>query len=98
MVRFIPMFILMGVFAAIGIYWTILTEHFIAWTRKYNQSFHRFIDNRLAQPVMVERAKTNYARLEANGGLTMLTWGVRMVGVALAGVALTTIIRIALGI
>jgi len=98
MIRFIPMFVLMGVFAAIGIYWTILTEHFIAWTRKYNESFHRFIDARLSQPVLVERAKANYARLETSGGMTMLTWGVRMIGVALAGVALTTIIRVAIGI
>lgn len=98
MIRFIPMFILMGVFAAIGIYWTILTEHFIAWTRKYNESFHRFVDSRLPQPVLVDRAKANYARLESSGGMIVLTWGVRLVGVALAGTALTTIIRITLGI
>ena len=98
MIRFIPMFILMGVFAAIGIYWTILTEHFIAWTRKYSESFHKFVDSRLEQPVMVDRAKANYARLAAGSGLGMLTWGIRLVGIALAGVALMTIVRIILGI
>jgi hypothetical protein len=98
MIRFIPMFILMGVFAAIGIYWTILTEHFIAWTRKYSQSFHQFVDSRLEQPVMVGWVKVNYARLEAGSGLGMLTWEIRLVGIALAGVALLTIVRIILGI
>jgi hypothetical protein len=90
----ISILILTGIFLTIGIYWTILAPHFLAWTRKYNESFHKFIDSRLAQPVLVERAKKNYARLEACGGITGLTWGVRLLGATLATATLVTISRL----
>ncbi len=96
MIRFIPMLMLMGVFAAVGIYWTILTEHFIAWTRKYQDSFTAFGGGHSAQPVLVNQARADLAEVRSSS--TALTWGVRMVGIALSGTALMTIIRIILGI
>ena len=90
MVRLIPMLILMGVFAVIGLYWAVLTGHFLAWTEKYKDSFHKFVDSKLTQPV-IERAKENYAQLNSARGSVVLTWGVRMIGVVLAGMALVTI-------
>ncbi len=87
MVQYIPMLILMGVFAAIGMYWAVLTGHFLAWTRKYKDSFHKWVDNQLAQPPL----KESYASLKSDRGSLVMTWGIRMIGVALAGTGVVTI-------
>jgi hypothetical protein len=90
----IPMTVLMGLFIAIGLYWAILTRHFLDWTTRYNESFHRRIDSPLAQPVLVPRAQDNYARLQANGGMVLFTWAIRFIGIAMIGCALVTVCRI----
>lgn len=87
------MTVLTGLLIAVGLYWSILTRHFLNWTTKYNESFHRRIDSHLTQPVLVPRAQANYARLQANGGMTLFTWAIRLIGVAMIGCALVTISR-----
>lgn len=94
MIRFIPMIFLMGGFTFIGTYLLTSTSHFIDWTIRYNQSVHRQIDSRVGQPVLTMRAQENYARLKANGGLTVFTWAVRGIGVSLTMFGIFTICRI----
>jgi hypothetical protein len=86
MAHYIPMIILMALFGAIGIYWAIATRHFIAWSRKYKNSFPKFSDNNpgLGGEDMAIGAKTEES--------TVLYWGVRLVGVGLAAVAVASII------
>jgi hypothetical protein len=88
MLRFIPVFILMGVFAVIGLYWAVLTRHFIDWASKYNESFQKIVGGSSQSRVQVAEA-------QPASSSTFLTWGIRLIGVALAGIALVTIIRTA---
>jgi len=89
MVQYIPMIILMGLFAAVGLYWAIGTRQFIAWARKYQVSFnHRPGD--AVNDVSAIKVSTQ--------GSLMLTWGVRMTGIALAAVGGIAIWRIIVGI
>ena len=88
MLRFVPMFLLMGVFAVIGLYWAVLTHHFIDWARKYNEGFQKIVGN--------DSAQTRVAEMSSAAGNMFLVWGIRMIGVALAGIALVTILRLAI--
>jgi len=89
MVQYIPMIILMGLFAAVGLFWAIRTRQFITWARKYQGSFnHRPGD-------AVDDASA--IKVSTQGSL-MLTWGVRLTGIALAAVGGIAIWRIIVGI
>lgn len=88
MLRFLPMLMVMGVFAAIGIYWAVLSRHFLTWTRNYNQRFHQEINGRQPQPVMVSQAQANYSSRESNEDSTFLNLVVRLIGGGIAGFAL----------
>jgi len=90
MVHYISMLCLMAAFMAVGIYWAFGARHFIAVTMKHNASLHNQIDNYIGQPVLTTRAQANYARLQANGGMTFFTWIIRGIGICMAGAALFT--------
>lgn len=87
MAHYIPMIILMAVFGGIGLYWAIGTRHFITWSRKYKNSFPKFSDNNtgLGGEDMAVGAKTEES--------VVLRWGVRLVGLGLAAVAVSSIIN-----
>jgi hypothetical protein len=91
---FIPFIILLIVFAAIGLYFALFTRHFLAWTTLSNQKLHKRIDNRLGRPVLETRANLNYARLQANGGLSFFTWSIRTIGIALVVISIINVLRI----
>jgi hypothetical protein len=86
MVHYIPMIILMAVFGAIGLYWAIGTRHFITWSRKYKNTFPKFSDNN------VNLSGENSPAGVKTENSAILVWGVRLVGAALAAVAVATII------
>ena len=86
MMQYIPMIILMAVFGAIGLYWAIGTRHFIAWSRKYKNSFPKFSDNN--DPVIGQGSAVG---VKADSG-TALKWGIRLVGIALACAAVASIV------
>jgi cytochrome c biogenesis protein ResB len=86
MVQYIPMIILMAMFGAIGLYWAIGTRHFISWSRKFKNSFPKFSDDN-----SVTTGQNGAVCVKAESGV-MLKWGVRLVGIALAAVAVGTIV------
>jgi uncharacterized membrane protein len=88
MVQYIPMIILMGLFAVVGLFWAIGTRQFISWARKYQGSFN----HRPGEPVETSAVK---AGVQSSA---MLTWGVRLTGIALAAVGVIAIWRIIAGI
>jgi hypothetical protein len=94
MTGFIPFFIMLFVFAAIGIYFAVFTRHFLAWTTLSNQKLHKRIDSRIGRPVLTTRAEINYARLKANGGLNFFTWSIRIIGIALIALSIINIFRV----
>jgi hypothetical protein len=87
MVQYIPMIILMAILGAIGLYWAIGTRHFISWSRKYKTSFPRFSDDNS------EIGGHNGAASAKTASSATLRWGVRLVGIALAGVSVATIVN-----
>jgi hypothetical protein len=90
MAHYISMLVLMAAFMAVGIYWAVGTRHFLKWTMSHNASLHSRIDGYLGQPVLLPRAQANYARLQANGGMTFFTLAIRAIGVCMAGASLFT--------
>lgn len=90
MVHYISMLCLMAAFMAVGIYWAFGARHFLNWTMKHNASLHSQIDGCIGQPVLATRAQANYARLQANGGITFFTWTIRAIGICMTGAALFT--------
>ncbi len=78
MVQYIPMFILMAMFGAIGVYWAIGTCHFISWSRKFKATFPRFSDQDT-----VLSGQNDAAGVKSSSS-AMLRWGIRLVGIALA--------------
>jgi hypothetical protein len=73
-------------FGAIGLYWAIGTRHFISWSRKFKNSFPKFSDDK------VELSGQNGAAGVKTETSIMLRWGIRLIGIALAAVAVGTII------
>jgi hypothetical protein len=94
MLRFIPYAVLTLIFISVGIYFAVFTRHFLGWTSQSNQKLHRQIDNHLGKPVLGTRAQINYARLQANGGLNLFTWSIRIIGIALVAYSILVIFRI----
>jgi hypothetical protein len=90
MAHYISMLVLMAGFMAVGLYWAIGAHHFLKWTMRHNSSLHQQIDGYLGQPVLVARAQTNIAKLQASGGITLFTWTVRGIGICLIGASLFT--------
>jgi hypothetical protein len=93
MLRFIPYAVLTLIFISVGIYFTVFTRHFLRWTTQSNQKLHRQIDNRLGKPVFETRAQINYTRMQANGGLNLFTWSIRIIGIALIAYSILFIFR-----
>jgi hypothetical protein len=90
MIQFIPMLILAGLFAAIGIYWVFMAQHFMEWTTRSNLNFRRVIDNHLPQPILVERTYASINRMQSNGTMDLFLWSVRFLGSVLAFFAIFT--------
>ncbi len=95
MVQYIPMIILMSVFGVIGLYWAIGAHHFIAWTRKYQNTFPKFSDH---PAVGVESGGA--VGVESGGAVGakasssfLLNLGIRLTGLVLTGVAAASIIH-----
>jgi len=91
---FLPLIILMIVIALVGLYWAIMTEHFLTLARRLNERLHVGLDNFFSRPVFTFRAQANYLRLQANGGLLFFTWTVRFIGLSLVLFSLITLARI----
>jgi hypothetical protein len=89
MVQYIPMIILMGLFAAVGIFWAVRTRQFIAWARKYQGSFNHRPGDAVSETSAVKVGTQDSV---------MLTWGIRLTGIALAAVGGIAIWRIIVGI
>ncbi len=81
----------MGVFAFIGLYWAVLTRHFIDWASKYNESFQKIVGGSTDPS-----SKVQVIEVQPASNSAFLTWGIRLIGVSLAGIALVTIIRMAI--
>ena len=90
MAHYISMLVLMAVFMAVGVYWALGATHFLRWTTAHNASLHQQIDGHIGRPVLTSLAMTNYARMQANGGMRVFTWAVRGIGICMAGAALFT--------
>lgn len=86
--------ILLFVFTATGAYFAFFTRHFLAWTTLSNQKIHRRIDSHIGRPVLTTRARINYARLKANGGLNFFTWSIRIIGIALIVLSIVNVLRV----
>jgi energy-coupling factor transporter transmembrane protein EcfT len=103
MVQYIPMIILMSVFGVIGLYWAIGAHHFIAWTRKYQNTFPKFSDHpavgvESGGAVGVESGGA--VGVESGGAVGakasssfLLNLGIRLTGLVLTGVAAASIIH-----
>jgi hypothetical protein len=87
MVQYIPMIILMAMFGAIGLYWAIGTRHFITWSRKFKNSFPKFSDDKT-----VMNGQSGVVNVKADVSV-MLRWGIRLIGIALAGAAIAAIVN-----
>jgi hypothetical protein len=85
MMQYIPMMILMGFFAAVGIYWAISVEHFLEWTTRSNQLFKKSIGDH--QAVLVERSLVR----PADGKVDTFIWSIRFLGIVLAFFAIFTV-------
>jgi hypothetical protein len=94
MLKNIPVFMLVTVFGAVGIYLALFTRDFLVWNRRFNEKLHRTIDSHLARPVLVARAQTNYLRMLENGGLTFFIWSIRVIGAGLLVCSIVTMVRI----
>jgi hypothetical protein len=82
MVRFIPMFILMGSFAIVGLYWALLARHFMKWTTRYNAKMCRQANDHVNKSVMV---------LDGNNETAMFAWAVRGIGLGVLFITLYAI-------
>jgi|WetSurMetagenome_2_1015567.scaffolds.fasta_scaffold899747_1 hypothetical protein len=93
MLRLLPFFVSMIVFISVGVYLALFTRNFLSWNRRCNEKLHRYVDCRLARPVLEARAQINYAHMETNGGLSVFIWSIRVIGTALILFSIMMIIR-----
>ncbi len=83
MVRFIPMFILMGAFAVVGLYWALLARHFMKWTTRYNAKMCRQPEDHIN--------KSSVMVLDGSNGTAMFAWAVRGIGLGVMFITLYAI-------
>jgi hypothetical protein len=76
--------ILMGLFAAIGVYWAVRAESFLEWTTAVNLKFRKNLNPGFSHPVLVERSYASYYRLETDGIMGTFAWSLRFLGIVLA--------------
>jgi hypothetical protein len=82
--------ILLGLFAAIGIYWALMAENFLEWTTAANLKFRNIINHGFANPALAERSYASYYRLEKDGIMGTFAWSLRFLGIILAFFAIFT--------
>lgn len=81
---------LMGLLAGIGIYWAVMTDHFLEWTTQANLKLRKRLDTYFAQPVLVKQSYFSYCRMAQDGTIVAFTWSLRFLGLMLSFFAIFT--------
>jgi hypothetical protein len=89
-IQYILVLALMGLLAGIGIYWAVMTEHFLEWTTQSNLKLRKRLDTYFAQPVLAERSYFSYCRMAQDGTIVTFTWSLRFLGLMLSFFAIFT--------
>jgi hypothetical protein len=76
------MLAMMGLFAAIGLYWAIAADNFLEWTTAANLKLRKLVNT--GYPTLVKRSYASVYRLENDRIMGTFAWSLRFLGLILA--------------